>query len=274
MSVEATGWAWRVEGLRPVQRLLLVALADYADEAWSCYPGQTLLAERACCSERTVREQLAVLEEQGAFRRERRYADGLRTSDRYVLNRAYRQFSPVGAYRQIGATLPADSGDLTGNQLPGNHQNHQNHQEPPISPAGEGGVPALVAVEDVTGLEADVVSAGVVDLAFSAFWSCYPRRAGKRAAEAAFGRAVKRAGGTTPILEGARRLRDDPNLPEVQFVPHPATWLNQDRWEDEPLPPRVRGGFGGALAAAAEADAWFAAEEDEGPDALEAGGLR
>lgn len=262
MSNEATNWAWQVEGLQPVERLLLVALADYADEAWSCFPGQALLAERACCTDRTVRERLRLMEERGLFRRERRYADGLRTSDRFVLNRGYRKDLPVDAYRKSEATLPENNGELTGSLFPGNHQNHQNHQVTPISPV------AAAADEQVVG-------ARVVERAFSAFWSCYPRKVGKPVAERAFARAVKRAGGTTPVLEGARRLRDDPNLPtgdEVRFIPHPSTWLNRDGWEEGPLPGRGgAGGFAGALAAAAEADAHFAALESAA-GVLEAGG--
>lgn len=74
---------------------------------------------------------------------------------------------------------------------------------------------------------------------FSFFWLCYPRKVGKAAAAKAWDKAVKRA---TPavIQAGARRLATDPNLPELQFVPHPATWLNRDGWLDEPYPPRQK----------------------------------
>lgn len=73
---------------------------------------------------------------------------------------------------------------------------------------------------------------------FDEFWAHYPRKIGKRAALLAFERAVKRAPAEA-IIEGAKRFAADPNLPlDRRFIPHPATWLNQDRWEDEPLPPR------------------------------------
>jgi len=72
---------------------------------------------------------------------------------------------------------------------------------------------------------------------FEEFWSLYPRKAGKQAARLKFAQAVKRAD-VELIVEGARRFANDPNLPEAQFIPHPTTWLNQGRWEDEPLPDR------------------------------------
>jgi len=73
---------------------------------------------------------------------------------------------------------------------------------------------------------------------FDAFWDEYPRRVGKQAAIKAWTKAVKH---TTPaaILDGALRLAQDPNR-EDQFTPHPATWLNEGRWEDDPLPDRTQ----------------------------------
>lgn len=73
---------------------------------------------------------------------------------------------------------------------------------------------------------------------FTRFWEIYPRRGGKGAACTAFIKAKKRANVET-IITGAERLRDDPNLPEGKLIPMPSTWLNQDRWEDDPLPSRA-----------------------------------
>lgn len=75
--------------------------------------------------------------------------------------------------------------------------------------------------------------------AFDEFWSTYPRKAGKRAAITAYERALKRADAAT-ILVGAQCYRDDPNRVDA-FTAHAATWLNQDRWTDDPLPARNAG---------------------------------
>ncbi len=72
---------------------------------------------------------------------------------------------------------------------------------------------------------------------FDEFWGLYPRKVGKDKARTAYRSACRRSDEQT-VIDGARRLRDDPNLPETQFIPHPATWLTRGGWEDEPLPPR------------------------------------
>lgn len=71
---------------------------------------------------------------------------------------------------------------------------------------------------------------------FEEFWTAYPRRQKKGDALKAWRKAVKRTTEQS-ILDGAHRLRDDPNR-EDQFTPLAASWLNADGWEDEPLPER------------------------------------
>jgi hypothetical protein len=72
---------------------------------------------------------------------------------------------------------------------------------------------------------------------FADFYAAYPKHEARAKAEASWIKAIKRA---TPerILAGARRYGADPNLPDKQFIPLPATWLNGDRWDDDPCPPR------------------------------------
>jgi hypothetical protein len=72
-------------------------------------------------------------------------------------------------------------------------------------------------------------------VSFNEFWDIYPRKMGKGEAKAAFVKAVTKYGLET-IFDGVRRLASDPNLPAPQFVPRAATWLNQERWDDEPYP--------------------------------------
>lgn len=68
---------------------------------------------------------------------------------------------------------------------------------------------------------------------FDHFWCIYPRRVAKRAALKAWEKEMR--SGTTPeeIIEGLRRQLAHLSAKEAQFIPHPATWLNQGRWEDE-----------------------------------------
>ncbi len=66
---------------------------------------------------------------------------------------------------------------------------------------------------------------------FDKFWSAYPAKKAKRQAEAAFDRALKR-GSLTAMLAGIEAAKASREWREG-FIPHPATWLNGDRWLDE-----------------------------------------
>lgn len=82
-----------------------------------------------------------------------------------------------------------------------------------------------------------------IDKLFARFWEAYPRKVGRGKAESAFSKALKASlTGSGEVAEqiiaGAIKLASDPNLPDKQFIPYPATWLAREGWHDEPYPPR------------------------------------
>lgn len=64
--------------------------------------------------------------------------------------------------------------------------------------------------------------------AFELFWRDYPRKIGKGAARTAFQKAIKKADPEVIL----KTLRGYTFPTDMQFIPHAATWLNQERWED------------------------------------------
>lgn len=76
---------------------------------------------------------------------------------------------------------------------------------------------------------------------FDRWYDAYPRKVAKGQARKAWPAAVKKAGGVERLIEAARRYAARPDL-DPKFIPHPATWLNGERWEDHhpPLPNRAK----------------------------------
>lgn len=66
---------------------------------------------------------------------------------------------------------------------------------------------------------------------FIKFWNSYPRKAGKGAALKAWAKVQKEGIATETILTALKSQHLETR--EIQYIPHPATWLNQRRWEDE-----------------------------------------
>jgi hypothetical protein len=68
---------------------------------------------------------------------------------------------------------------------------------------------------------------------FDEFWSLYPRKIAKATARKAWQRL-------TPEQQLMAAKAIDTHCQywsaketELEFIPHPATWINQERWEDE-----------------------------------------
>lgn len=68
---------------------------------------------------------------------------------------------------------------------------------------------------------------------FDLFWMAYPRKKGKKAAFQAYQKACREVP-ASKILEAVQRAKvHDPQWRKPEYIPHPATWLNQGRWDDE-----------------------------------------
>jgi len=69
-------------------------------------------------------------------------------------------------------------------------------------------------------------------LEFDQFWIQYPRKVGKEAARKAFMKAMTKTT-ASKILSAVEDLRIRVAGKDQQFTPHPSTWLNEGRWDDE-----------------------------------------
>lgn len=72
-----------------------------------------------------------------------------------------------------------------------------------------------------------------VRLDFQRFWKTYPHKVGRAAAFTSFV-AARRKTSLTTILEGVARYAND--KPAGREWCNPKTWLEQERWSDEPAP--------------------------------------
>jgi hypothetical protein len=185
-------------------------MARHADKGTGkAFPSHRVIAERGRCSIRTVQRALAELVQLGAIEITERKTEAGQHSNEYFI----RVSRPMDTSDQ--GVLYVQGPVATGGQ----HNESHSERETPLSPT------------ETSPREP-----------FDEFWSIYPRRQGKGDARRAFAKALRKAT-LTEVLAGAERLRDDPHLPldEPSLIPMPATWLNQERWDDDPLPPRRAG---------------------------------
>jgi hypothetical protein len=71
---------------------------------------------------------------------------------------------------------------------------------------------------------------------FEEFWKIYPRRIAKKKARQIFEKHKDQE----RIIEGAKRFAALNDKTDEKFIPHPTTWLNGERWNDEMKQPVKR----------------------------------
>jgi hypothetical protein len=87
MSWKALDWATDIRVGSPTTRLILILLANKADEKFSCYPSVGTLVSESCAARSTVLETLKRLEVEGFITRVAQYHEsGAQRSSRYLLN--------------------------------------------------------------------------------------------------------------------------------------------------------------------------------------------
>ena len=78
---------------------------------------------------------------------------------------------------------------------------------------------------------------------FARFWNCYPRHEAKQNALKAFQKIHPNADLLNTICAAVEKWKktDQWTHDGGQYIPHPATWLNQRRWEDDIPSPAPQG---------------------------------
>lgn len=190
---------------------LYCVLRRYADQGGRCYPSRKRIADRMNVSPATVDRAVQELVDLGALLVRQRWNPETRehTSNEYTVLSNLR-----AGIRTSDETSPAseETGLLTDADLTRASMNESQERENTLAHA---------SVSTTTPAE------------FDRFWSTYPRKVGKGAAR---NRWTRMSTGDRQAALGAvehHAARWSRERTEVRFIPHPATWLGQQRWLDD-----------------------------------------
>lgn len=207
MSHYMTALAMKQKGLKPPAKIVLYWLADHHNgETGDCFPSHKRLAELSEMTDRSVRAQIDILRSMGLIEIIQRTRDnGSQTSNGYILS------------------LIDDMDSTPRKNIPTPLEN--------ISTLPQKNIPTHNLGNNNLGKE--LVLRSVV-LGFDDFWKMYPRKIGKGAARKAFDKASHLVGVDKilgAVSEYSKIVIDEGRDPK--FIPHAATWLNQERYDDE-----------------------------------------
>jgi len=217
------------QSLSPAARAVLAQILDhYNSRSGQCTPSLERLARNSGLARRSVVRAVKELREKGWIDREHVTREGGRAF-------ASNHFRPVFERGDLGTerSLPRDDavptpGDETVPRV-GTKRcaevGTKRSPEPSKKNQGKG-----------------TKSESIDDAAFDRFWSVFPRKVGKGAARSVFQRVVSKAQATADELTaGAERYAAATAGKDPEFIAHPKTWLNAERWTDEPVRGRDTG---------------------------------
>lgn len=245
MSMAALRWC-RPLRVTATEKAVLWALADQADDRGEAWPSIAGLVEATCLSERSVQGAVAGLRSRGLLTTETGGGRHKTTTYRLHLDVAQTPHEPRGNEGQNRARQPRETPqqvhdtaqDVRGIALTETPQDvHETPQQVRETPQDVRETPQELhpnphnPQEPSGTLKVIVRARDLVGDPFEGWWQHYPRKVGKDAARRAYAAARKRGASDAVLAAGLSRQRwpDDP-----KFIPHPATWLNGGRWQDDP----------------------------------------
>lgn len=252
MSNKAMDWAWE-QDLPPMEKLVLVAMADNASEDGICWPGQKFVAKKCGIKRESVNRVIKRLIKKGKIKLEHRYDDeGRQKSNRYILD----LFGcDAGSHRgdaksQGSVTEDHREGDGE-SQGEGDGESHRTQRyeptiepkertkEPPITPQSDkqekDTAPAQAPTLEVAKNQSSPAKSKKDHPGFENFWKLYPRRVNRQQALKAWNK-LKPDDQLQATIHAAikRQSRTEQWIKDSgKFIPHASTWLNGCRWEDE-----------------------------------------
>lgn len=214
MSMDLMVKAMKTKVGNPLRKLVLIKLADNANDQGESWPSYQHIADQCEISRSTVKVHIRELESAGLLRREFRRKGEMNQSNVFHL------------------TLDGGAGNAPG----GGASEHP----PEASENPGGGAAAAPRTSHSSEPVKEPKPTGKSDSTegFAMFWKLYPRKVQKAKAEAAWKKLEVTPEMLTVITAAlARQVTSiDWLKSNGQFIPHPTSWLNGKRWEDEVQP--------------------------------------
>lgn len=186
--------------LKPIEKLVLLALADHADDKGVCWPSQGYIANKSGCSRKTVNEKIGGFVKAGIIKK-----DG----KKMVIS---------GVTEGYKSVTESDSSKCNVQLQPSN---------PELQPSNGALQPSEPSINHQRNTKADYGK--MAELVYAE----YPRRVGKDAAIKKIISAIKDVG-FQKLLVRTKQYAEMTEFKDKQFIPHPSTWFNQGRYKDDP----------------------------------------
>jgi len=217
MSIEAVSLVLNQSRATGRAKLVLLGIANHLGDQ-GAWPSISTLARYANASERSVKRDIQELVELGELKVELQNAP---TKTQYKTNLYWITISSGVTESASGVTDWVSRGDSSGKSG--------------VTPVGTQNI--NITIKEPS-LKSDLES-------FETFWLLYPKKVAKADAVKAWKQVLKKK--TADEMIGLAKAYSESKLPDQQYIPYPASWLNKGLYEaveletNKPLPKRRLG---------------------------------
>ena len=212
MSIKVMTQTWKVSQQQGGALLILLAIADFADDEGMAYPSISTLAKKARLSRRHT---------QRILRRLVRVKELIIHPGKGQHGSNLYQVTLCQGDNMSGVTSDAQGGDISCQE-----------GVTPMSPK-----PSEETVKESLFRRGPITPSN--EPGFMKFWEAYPKKMGKLAAIQVWNK-LKPCDDLVEVMLRAinvAKQTDQWRNHRGRFIPYPATWLNGGRWEDQVAPP-------------------------------------
>jgi hypothetical protein len=193
-------------------KLVLIGIANHLGDQ-GAWPSISTLARYANASERSVKRDIQELIDLGELRVELQNAP---THNQYKTNLYWITIQSGVTDWASGVTAQVSRGDRLGKSG--------------VTPVGTQNINITIKEPSIETSKDD----------FEKFWNLYPKKVAKADAQKAWNKALKRK--TADELLELAKVYSEGKLPDMTYIPYPASWLNKELYESvevaraKPLP--------------------------------------
>ena len=208
MSIEAVALVLNQSKATGRAKLVLIGIANHLGDQ-GAWPSISTLARYANASERSVKRDIQELIDLGELRVELQNAP---THNQYKTNLYWITIQSGVTDWASGVTAQVSRGDRLGKSG--------------VTPVGTQNI--NITIKETSKDD------------FEKFWNLYPKKVAKADALKAWNKAVKRK--TAEELLKLTKVYSEGKLPDITYIPYPASWLNKELYESvevaeaKPLP--------------------------------------
>ena len=217
---------WANSQRKDGELLVMLALADFSNDAGESWPSIPVLAQKARLTERQTRRVIIKLEDVGEVRKV--LSNGGRNRRNHYFITVQENPDKITLTKLQGKNNSVIGDTKTLVHMSGALNHHRT-----INKNTRAEVRELVSNKRIgTPKQFDPVQ----ERAFAAWYHAYPRHVGQKPARLAWLKLNPDPALVDTIMIATARYAESKAGVEFRFIAHPVTWLNGERWTDETLP--------------------------------------